>query len=99
MLMSGPISMNNNNHLSKTLVRGLAGAVKGAGKERPVPCQICGAATYPGLDLGGQPIGDFVLTRAELNKPETFYPLKLQHCPQCGLTQLSYIAPPNVVYK
>jgi len=99
MLMSGPISMNNNNHLSKTLVRGLAGAGKGGGKERPVPCQICGATTYPGLDLGGQPIGDFVLTQAELNKPETFYPLKLQHCPQCGLTQLSYIAPPNVVYK
>jgi SAM-dependent methyltransferase len=83
----------------KKLARGLAGAGSLRGATRPVFCQICGATTDPGLDLGGQPIGDFVLTEAELNKPETFYPLKLHHCPQCGLTQLSYIAPPKVVYK
>ena len=77
---------------------GIPGRELGEG-DLNVPCQICGAATVPGLDLGGQPVGDYVLTEAELNKPLTLYPLKLQHCPPCGLTQLSYLAPPEEVYK
>ena len=81
------------------LLRGLPGSGKQADAPRRVPCQICGATTVAGLDLGVQPIGDLVLTRAELSQPETFYPLKLQHCPQCGLTQLNYVASPKVVYK
>jgi hypothetical protein len=34
-----------------------------------------------------------------LNRPETYYPLRLEHCFECGLTQLSYIVDPEVVYK
>ncbi|MEO6052032.1 MAG: hypothetical protein ABIP78_11985, partial [Pyrinomonadaceae bacterium] len=64
-----------------------------------VKCQICGTETIPGVDLGNQPIGDLVLSPSQLNRPETFYPLKLQHCPECGLTQLSYIVNPKIVYK
>ncbi len=64
-----------------------------------VKCQICGTGTTPGVDLGNQPIGDLVLSLSQLNQPETFYPLKLQHCPECGLTQLSYIVNPKIVYK
>ncbi len=64
-----------------------------------VKCQICGTVTTPGIDLGNQPIGDLVLSPSQLNQPETFYPLKLQHCPECGLTQLSYIVNPKIVYK
>ncbi len=60
---------------------------------------ICGEITVAGVDLGNQPVGDLVLTRRQLNQPETFYPLKLQHCLNCGLTQLSYIVNPKVVYK
>lgn len=84
---------------TKPLARGLAGAGKLSPDPRPVPCQICGAITAPGLDLGPQPIGDRVLFGSELNQPETLYPLQLHHCPQCGLTQLGYIAPPRAVYK
>lgn len=70
-----------------------------AGAPQPILCQICGQETVAGVDLGHQPVSDLVLTESELNSPETFYPLRLQHCPQCGLTQLSYIVPPEVVYK
>jgi len=66
---------------------------------RPVPCQICGTATVPGLDIGPQPVGDLVLSRAQLNRPEVMYPMQLHHCGNCGLTQLGYIVNPRVVYK
>jgi SAM-dependent methyltransferase len=66
---------------------------------RPVLCQICRAETVPGLDLGHQPVSDLILSRAQLNEPETFYPMQLHHCPRCGLTQLGFIVNPKVVYK
>lgn len=69
------------------------------GKIRPVKCQICGADTVPGLDLGPQPVGDHALSVAELNRPETFYPLRLHHCLSCGLTQLGYVLSPQVIYR
>jgi len=66
---------------------------------KPVRCQICRTITVPGLDVGPQPVGDLVLGRAQLNQPETFYPMRLHHCPECGLTQLGYIVNPRIVYK
>ncbi|MBA3342512.1 MAG: class I SAM-dependent methyltransferase [Gemmatimonadaceae bacterium] len=66
---------------------------------RPVRCQICRSITVPGLDVGPQPVGDLVLSAAQLNQPETFYPMQLHHCPTCGLTQLGYIVNPRIVYK
>ena len=68
-------------------------------KAKPVKCQICRSVTVPGLDVGPQPVGDLVLSEAQLNKPETFYPMQLHHCPECGLTQLGYIVDPRIVYK
>lgn len=65
----------------------------------PVACQICGAHTVPGLDLGMQPIGDLLLARGELNSPEVFYPMQMHHCLECGLTQLGYIVDPEIVYR
>lgn len=78
---------------------GISGRTRAGDHVAQVKCQICGSLTYPGVDLGNQPIGDLVLSRSQLNQPETFYPLKLQHCPECGLTQLSYIVNPKIVYK
>ncbi len=66
---------------------------------RPVRCQICREKTTPGLDVGPQPVGDLVLSKAQLNQPETFYPMQLHHCPRCGLTQLGFIVNPRIVYK
>jgi SAM-dependent methyltransferase len=66
---------------------------------RPVACQICGADTIAGLDVGPQPVGDLILSEAERHQPETFYPMQLHHCLACGLTQLGYIVDPAIVYK
>ncbi len=66
---------------------------------RPVRCQICRCVTVPGLDVGPQPVGDLVLSAAQLNRPETFFPMQLHHCPECGLTQLGYIVNARVVYR
>ncbi len=82
-----------------TTTRGLAARKRAGDRARPVRCQICGTETTPGVDLGGQPVGDLILSRAQLNRPETFYPMQLHHCPDCGLTQLGYIVNPKVVYK
>jgi C-methyltransferase-like protein/putative zinc binding protein/methyltransferase family protein len=79
--------------------RGLAARRKGGDRPPRIRCQICRGKTLPGLDLGHQPVGDLVLSRAELHKPETFYPMQLFHCTDCGLTQLGYTVDPRVVYK
>jgi len=50
------------------------------------------------LDLGFQPLGDSLLTKDQLNKPETYYPLKLLRSKSLGHSQLSYIVPGNLVY-
>jgi hypothetical protein len=83
---------------SKGTKRPLAAAPRGD-RARVVRCQICGARTTPGLDVGPQPVGDLVLSMSQLNKPETFYPMQLHHCGECGLTQLGYIVDPRIVYK
>jgi SAM-dependent methyltransferase len=83
----------------KTLETGLPGRSERRDHAVPVPCQICGATLRPGLDLGHQPVGDLILDRAQLNEPETYYPMQMHHCDTCGLTQLGYIVDPDVVYK
>jgi len=82
-----------------TTTSGLPARRRAGDRPRPVRCQICRTATVPGLDLGHQPVSDLILSRAQLNRPETFYPMQLHHCPDCGLTQLGYIVNPKVVYR
>src|SRR5215831_5552300 len=79
--------------------KGLPALRKKGDSPRPVKCQICGSPTIAGLDLGHQPVSDLILSRSQLNQPETFYPMQLYHCLECGLTQLGYIVNPKVVYK
>lgn len=78
---------------------GLSGRSIGGDKPRRVKCQICAGPTIPGLDLGHQPVSDLILSRSQLSNAETLYPLKLHHCPYCGLTQLSYTVNPEIVFK
>ncbi len=92
----------NDNHTTQIIAKenlGIPGRTREGNRPSQVKCQICGSLTIPGLDLGLQPVGDLVLSLSQLNQPETFYPLKLHHCMECGLTQLSYIVNPKVVYK
>lgn len=50
------------------------------------------------MDLDCQPLCDSLLTRAQLNEPETHYPLRLFVCPESGLAQLDYVVDGRVVY-
>ena len=62
-------------------------------------CQVCGAKELElVLDLGHQPLCDTLLSAEDLNKPETFYPLRQVWCPRCTLSQLDYVVPGSVVY-
>jgi len=79
--------------------RGLSAPGRRGDRVGSVKCQICATPTTPGLDLGNQPVSDLILSRAQLNQPETFYPMQLHHCPACGLTQLGYTVNPKVVFK
>ena len=82
-----------------TRSKGLNERLGRADRVPAVRCKICGGKTYPGLDLGAQPVGDLILSKADLRKPEIFYPMQLFHCLDCGLTQLGYIVNPAIVYK
>jgi hypothetical protein len=47
------------------------------------------------LDLGFTPLADAFLTKYQLNNPEMYYPLSVNTCEDCGLSQLSYVIDPE----
>ena len=62
-------------------------------------CQISGSSELDlVLDLGTQPLCDSLLTKEQLNEPETFYPLRLNFCTYSGLAQLDYVVDGSIVY-
>lgn len=62
-------------------------------------CQVCGSKNLElVIDLGHQPLSDSLLTKNELDQPETSYPLRLFRCLECFLTQLDYVVPGEIVY-
>lgn len=62
-------------------------------------CQVCGSSNLElVIDVGHQPLCDSLLTKAQLNEPEAYYPLRLFRCPSCTLTQLDYVVEGSTVY-
>lgn len=62
-------------------------------------CQICGHEELEHiLDLGHQPPCDSLLTRAQLDKAEAYYPLRFFRCPECSLAQIDYAVPPEILF-
>ncbi len=62
-------------------------------------CQICGSSDLRLiLDLGHQPPCDSLLTRAQLDGPESLYPLRLLQCGECGLAQIDYAVEPHILF-
>ena len=51
------------------------------------------------LDLGHHPPSDAFLTEEQLQGHEIHYPLVLYHCGQCGLAQLGYVVPKEVLFN
>jgi C-methyltransferase C-terminal domain/Putative zinc binding domain/Methyltransferase domain len=91
------VTLENRNLSERS--RGLTASADAERAPQPLKCQICSSPLTPGLDLGHQPVGDLLLTAAQLNEPETFYPMQLFHCLDCGLCQLGYTVDPAIVYK
>ncbi len=63
-------------------------------------CRMCNSEnlkTY--IDLGAQPPSDEFLTKEQLSEPVTYYPLEVALCIDCGLSQLTYVVPPEKLYQ
>jgi len=62
-------------------------------------CQNCGHRPLAHvLDFGHHPPCDSLLRPAQLTKPETFYPLDLYRCEQCGLVQINHAVDPKELF-
>ena len=62
-------------------------------------CRLCKSQKLElFLDLGFTPPSDSFLTKSELNKPETYYPLEVYLCHNCGHMQLGYVVPGEILY-
>lgn len=63
-------------------------------------CHMCKhGELIPVLDLGFHPHSDAFLRKEQLNECEATYPLRLVHCPQCGLLQIDYFVDPGILYQ
>lgn len=62
-------------------------------------CRLCtaplGSAVF---DLGATPLANSYLTPGQLYYPETYYPLQLHLCDQCGLVQLPAVVPAEAIF-
>ena len=66
---------------------------------RVYACRMCDSDNlYPFLDLGFTPPADAILTKEELKDPEIRFPLTIQQCQDCGLTQVGYAVNPELMY-
>ena len=62
-------------------------------------CQVCGSKNLKLIvDLGHQPLCDSLLDPEDLNKPETYYPLRQFWCKDCSLNQIDYVVDGSTVY-
>jgi SAM-dependent methyltransferase len=63
-------------------------------------CRMCHSTRLElFLDLGFTPPSDSFLSQKQLKYEETYYPLQVYMCKDCGLAQLGYIVPPEKMYN
>lgn len=63
-------------------------------------CRLCASMHLKKfLDLGFTPPADSFLRREQLQEPETWYPLELMLCENCGFIQLGHVVSPEVLYR
>lgn len=63
-------------------------------------CRMCrGKNLYCFLDLGHTPLADEFKRPEQLLEPETYYPLQIFICDDCGLAQLGRVVSPEVLYQ
>lgn len=62
-------------------------------------CRHCGTPlTHTFLDLGHAPPSNAYLTAEDLNRPETYYPLKIKVCDECWLVQTEDYAEADALF-
>lgn len=62
-------------------------------------CQITSSKNlFEAIDLGHQPPCSAMPTNESLRGPETYYPLKLNVCPESGLGQLDYVVDGSILF-
>ena len=60
-------------------------------------CRMCKSSNIQKfLDLGFSALSDNFLTFEQLEESETFFPLTVHMCLDCGLCQLGYVVPQNL---
>ena len=63
-------------------------------------CRICHSTNLvPYLNLGFTPPADSFIREQGLQEPETHYPLEVLLCCDCGMSQLGYTVPPDILYQ
>lgn len=62
-------------------------------------CRICGNEKLKKIvSLGRTPLANNLITKQEMSKGESF-PLEVVYCSECHLCQLSYVTPPEKMFK
>lgn len=65
-----------------------------------VTCRLCTSMELRSfLDLGFTPPADSFLRREQLREAETWYPLEVLLCRDCGFVQLGHVVSPEVLYR
>ncbi|HAM95360.1 TPA: methyltransferase [Candidatus Azambacteria bacterium] len=63
-------------------------------------CRLCKSSKLNiVIDLGLHPLADTFLTEKQLNEKETFYPLRVQMCEDCGYAMSQYVVPAEERYQ
>ncbi len=63
-------------------------------------CRACKSTNlYKFLDLGYHPPSDQFRKKEQLGQSVVFYPLDVYMCEGCGLVQLGYVVPPEILYQ
>lgn len=62
-------------------------------------CRMCDSQDLVEfLNLGHTPLADKLLTAETLRQPEVYYPLNVLLCMSCGLAQLGYVVPAEIMF-
>lgn len=65
-----------------------------------ISCRVCGSKSlHRYLDLGSTPLANSYLTQQDLAVPEFIEELVLQVCTTCGLSQLTRVVHPDLMFK
>ena len=63
-------------------------------------CRVCkGSKFSPYLNLGHTAAADSFIRKQALSQPEVHYPLEVVMCDSCGMSQLSFTVPPDILYQ